>query len=466
MADGMSEMWCGLYLCCLAVAGYPVIAGLARERSRLESLGLSACMGPALIAICLIFLSMLGVRPGRAEILALTGACAAAGIFLWRRDRFKNPVEEGGPVFRLWTIVCAAAIAYGLCAVVIDTVGYPVIEWDAFAIWQLKAQVLTLLPLHPRPAYFSDLNLSYSHLRYPLLAPMMSAGAHAMTGRLDDLSKTIALLLYPGMGLVVFAAVRRINGTTAALTATALLACLQPMLRYGGSGTADMAVTAFYACALLCILRWQETGRWGYVVLCALFSAWMAWTKNEGLALAAINAVVLAGIQAPGPRRRAVIAAVIFSLIVAAIYLPWLAFSWGLPRTDEDYAASLSVHAVLSNVGRLPAILGALGLEMADWQNWGFFWLVTAVLAIVQRRRFATSAAAIIGTLLGLHLLAYLPPLMVVKTWNLDELLAVTTDRLLMHAAPAAAILIGLLLPKWAGGTERNPAAKNSRENT
>ncbi len=90
---------------------------------------------------------------------------------------------------------------------------------------------------------------------------------------------------------------------------------------------------------------------------------------------------------------------------------------------------------------------------MLDWQYWGLFWFVALILAVVQRRRFANPAAAIIGVLLVLHLLAYLPPLMVVTSWNLDELLAVTTDRLLMHVAPAAAILIGLLLPKWAGGT-------------
>jgi len=88
-----------------------------------------------------------------------------------------------------------------------------------------------------------------------------------------------------------------------------------------------------------------------------------------------------------------------------------------------------------------------------NWRNWGFFWLLAAILAMVQPRRFASPAVAMIGVLLGLHLLAYLPPLMVVKSWNLNDLLLVTSDRLLMHAAPAAAILIGLLLPGRAAGT-------------
>jgi hypothetical protein len=452
----MSVFWCVLYLCCLVVAGYPVVAGLARGRSRLETVGLSICMGPGLMGICLIFLSMMGLRPGRVEIFILTALCVGVGAFVCLRGRRADVIEQGGRVFPLWGVICAVAIGYGVFSLVVDTVRYPVIEWDAFAIWQLKAEVLTHLPLHPRPGYFSDVNLSYSHLRYPLLVPMMSAGMHAMSGRMFDLSKTISLLLYPGMLLVVFAAVRRINGISAGLTAVALLACLQPMLRYGGAGTAEMALTAFYACSVLCILRWRGGGRWGDLVMCALFSAWMAWSKNEGLALAAVNAVVLAGIKVSGSRRRAVIGAVVFVLVVAAIYLPWVVFSWGLPRTDEDYAGNLSVHGMIANVGRLPRIVQAIFVEMLDWQYWGLFWFVAVFLILVQRRRFVLPAVGIVGVLLVLHLLAYLPPLMVESGWNLNELLAVTTDRLLMHAAPAAAILIGVLLPAWAGGTGKN----------
>ncbi|HEY1923126.1 MAG TPA: glycosyltransferase family 39 protein, partial [Tepidisphaeraceae bacterium] len=359
----MSATWCVIYLCCLAVAGYPVVAGLARGRSRWETLGLSLCMGPGFVAICLIFVSMLGFRPSRVEILVLTGLCVLAGALVCRRGCGENIAVNGGRVFWLWGIICALAIGYGISALVIDTVHYPVIEWDAFAIWQLKAEVLTHLPLHPRPGYFSDVNLSYSHLRYPLLVPMMSAGAHAMSGRMDDLCKTVALLLYPGMLAAVFAAVRRINGASAGLTAVALLACLQPMLLYGGSGTAEMALTAFYACSLLCVLRWRENGRWGDLALCALFSAWMTWTKNEGLALAAANAVVLAGIRVRGSRRNALNGAAVFVGIVAAIYLPWVVFSWGLPRTDEDYAGNLGIRAVVANVGRLPQIVWAIVVE-------------------------------------------------------------------------------------------------------
>jgi 4-amino-4-deoxy-L-arabinose transferase-like glycosyltransferase len=453
-------MWCAIYLGILIVAGYPLAAGLARGATgkasppeRLEIAALSACMGPGIMGILLIFLSMLGLRPIRGEILAIAAAWGAAGIAVWRlRPTAAKLHEPPSDTPKWWMIACFVAIGYGLLVVGIDALIYPVVEWDAFAIWQLKAQVLATLPMHPRPGYFSDVTLSYSHLRYPVLMPMVCAGMHAMTGRLDDLGKTISLLWYPGMLGAAYCAVRRINGKTAALTATALLACLEPFCRYSGTGTAEAAITAFYACSILCILRWQETGNWGYAILAATFSAWMALTKNEGLALAAINAVVMAVMGPRGKWGKSLVAAGMLAAVVAAIYLPWIIYTWGLPRTDEDYAGKLNPHEILSHLGRLGVILTGMGTELINWQDWGLLWVIVLGLAAAQRRRFKDRAVATIGILLILHLLAYVPPLLVTN-WNLGELLWVSADRLMMHVAPAGAILIGALWPTWVGGT-------------
>jgi len=402
----------------------------------------------------LILLSMLGIRPSMAEVLAIAGVFATAGIAVHRFCRVTPaPLSrsETAPAW-WWIILCSIGIGYGLMAIAIDALFYRVIEWDAFAIWQLKAQVLAIYPLHPRPDYFTNLALSYSHLRYPLMVPMISAGMHAMTGQLDDLGKTVSLLFFPGMELAVFAAVRRINGTTAALTSAAMLACLEPICRYGGSGTAEIAITTFYACSLLCILRWRQNRDWGFLVLAALFSGWMAWTKNEGLALAIVNAIVVAASGPRGRRRQSLAAGITLAVIVAVIYLPWILYSWGMPRTDEDYAGRFATLQIFSSFGRLGEILTGFGKELIDWEDWGLFWVIVAGLALAERRRFKNPQVAAIGILLALHLIAYVPAFLVTN-WKLNELLSVTLDRLLMHAAPAAAILIGVLWPTWAGGT-------------
>jgi hypothetical protein len=80
------------------------------------------------------------------------------------------------------------------------------------------------------------------------------------------------------------------------------------------------------------------------------------------------------------------------------------------------------------------------------------FWIIAAGLALAEWRRFKNPQIAAIGILLALHLVAYMPAFLITN-WNLEELMSVTLDRLLMHAAPAGAILIGALWPAWVGGT-------------
>jgi hypothetical protein len=448
-------MWWPLYLAFLQAAGYAVVRPLARRRSNLEIFGLSACLGPGIFGLCLVFLSMLGLRPGRAEVLILGAVGLIAGGIALFRPKERVAAERTKPQHRgarIWTGACLLAIAYAVVAVAADAAIYPTMEWDAFSIWQLKGEVLATAPLHPRPAYFEDLGLSYSHLRYPVLPPMISAGVHALTGRLrDDGLKTPALLMYLGLIALVYSTIRRESGHLAAITVAALFADLPIFLRYAGSGTADMALAAFYGGSVVCLLGWWKRRDCSDLLLAALFSACMAWTKNEGQALAAINALIIACVALP---RRQWSQCASFIAIVFFMILPWLIYIRGLPRTDEDYAGRLNWTELAAHVNRVPTILRVMGWAMARWslsgpqrltEGWGIFWYVLAAAAIVRWRRLGRGEVLLLWALLALQLLAYVPAYMV-TTWDLQDLMRTTIDRLLMHAAPVAAMLIGLML--------------------
>jgi hypothetical protein len=441
-----------LYLCCLIITGYPVVTVLARGASRLEIAALSICLGPAIMGILLISLSMLGIKPATSEIAIITTLFVIASIFAWKNGPKPIVLEatrERTPLW--WKVVCIIGIGYACYAVATDIFFYPVIEWDAFAIWQLKAKVLATFPLRPMPAYFSNVNLSYSHLRYPVLVPMISAGMHAITGQLDDAVKATSALWFVGTGAIIYAAAKRLSGPTAALTAIALFLCTQPVTHFAGTGTAEMALTAFFACSVFCLLRWQETGILGYAILAAVFGAAMAWTKNEGLAICLVNAVVLLAF-ANGKWRRGFAAAGVVLGITAVLYLPWILYTHGLPRTDEDYAGRLNLHQLLANAGRIGTILLGFGSELINWQDFGLFWIIAAALAILQYSSLKKPPIAMLATLTILQIAVYIPVL-VVTNWKVDELMAVTLGRLFMHAAPAGAILVGALWPQWLGGT-------------
>lgn len=442
-------MWSALYLCCLLLAGYALLNWLSIRVTRVERFGLAIILGPGIFGFCLVFLSMLGIQPARGEIILQGGVFAIIAILagIWRRRA--EPIylpPEKTPVWIL--LLCPIAIGYGLYAIGTDVLVFPTLEWDAFAIWQLKAKMLATFPLYPRPAYFFDVRLSYSHLRYPLLWPMICAGIDAANQSLrEGLGKIPAYLFYLGTGICIYGTVRRSRGRTAAIIAAGLVLTAPVVYRYGGSGTAEMALTAFYTASIICILRWQQEQRWGDLILCGLFSAAMAWTKNEGQALALINAIVILVLSPRPLGRKNILAVLAFAGIVLVLFIPWLIYIHPLPRSDEDYANRLNLYEMSTHLYRLPAIAWAMITEVVNFKDWGIFWILLAALAALERGSPTSRTIRTLWVLLILQALVYFPPY-IVANWDLDELLPATVDRLFMHMMPAAALLIGLLWPR------------------
>lgn len=442
-------MWCAVYLLCLLLAGCGAAAWAPGPRNRFERFGLAACLGPGLLGLILIAFSMAGIGPGRAEIIGvsillfLPAAARRRTLSSGRRDLPKLRFDAT----TIWTILFLAAIGYGLFIVAAAALRGPTLEWDAFAIWQLKAKVLALHALRPMPDYFSSVGLSYTHLRYPILAPMISAGALVMAGRIgDEMGRSPYLLMYAGMGALVYGYVRTRRGHLAAIAAAALLMTLPALLQFAGSGTAEMPLTAFFAGSVICILRWPEQRRWGDLFLAALFSLCMGWTKNEGLALAAINALVILVLTPPPRVRKNLAAAVVFAVILAAGCIPWLIFIHGLPHTDEDYIHRLRPSQIAAGARHLPLVLKSIFGELVNWSDWQIFWLIPLALSAYQFRFRPTRAVVTLWALIVLQLLAYIPPYLVTP-WDLGVLLPMTLSRLLLHLAPAGALLIGLQWP-------------------
>jgi len=227
--------WITVYLGCLMVVGYGLIVWLGLGRSSLETFGLAACLGPSLMGAWLILGSLLGYVPSRCTIFALAGAAVVSILF--RRIRFPNeickPSQNDRPAI-LWMTLPIIAVAYGICFIGHDALLVPTIDWDAFVTWQLKAKVLYHFPLIPRPSYFSNLNLSYSHLRYPPLVAIISSGAMAMiSSQSTGLEKSAAVLLYLGLGAILFAAIRRMRTLPIACGVTAIFMSLPMVLALG-----------------------------------------------------------------------------------------------------------------------------------------------------------------------------------------------------------------------------------------
>lgn len=440
------------YLAMIWLVGYALVCTFGRkwELTVAELVGASGVLGGAAGGLALLVVSACGHAPSRTVLVLVAGVTVAALLTLaitrrlapWQPSNL--PTEKGHPA---WLYIALLAIGYAVLIVGKDALLDPLHELDGYAIWQLKAKVLELSPLNPKPAYFSDVTKAYSHLRYPLLWPMLSAGARRAEGSGNETSgKAPALLLFVSAAILVWSAVRRYRGKIPAALATALFAATPQALRFLGSGTAEMAITCFWMGAIFFLIRWRETGRMTFVLAIALCCAALAMTKNEALPMALITALAVALCNTHWKRNLP--AAAICLIAIAVVTVPWLKWASTLPNLDEDYASRLTLAGLRDHLHILPAAILGLLDRVGMVKDWGLFWYLLAALLMLWRfpRNEQGRLVAIIGLMLLLQVFASLLAV-IVSPLSLTFLLETAMSRLLLQTTAPAAVMIGLLWP-------------------
>jgi hypothetical protein len=223
---------------------------------------------------------------------------------------------------------------------------------------------------------------------------------------------------------------------------SAILAMLPVMFRYAGVGCADLPLAMFYAGSIFYVAKWIDRQQWPDLILAILFSAFAAFTKNEGAVLALINGMVILGFGFGGGRRRAWIGAAAFFTGLLAMDAAWFIWSRSLPRTHEDYGSKLLSLAVVTQLPRFKEIIPAMLVQMTEVQDWGLLWIMGGMLALFGWRALARPYVLALWILLGLHLMSYALAYSVTP-WDLAVLMPMTMDRLLLHAVPAVIFLAG-----------------------
>lgn len=441
-------MWILLYIAALLICGYAVAAPLIDRRhpDRLSFiLGMTAALGCGILPLLLLWASLLGMRPGRVSILTITAvALVCVAILKWRNltPRADKPVIPRMPKSQIAILVlCGFLILFQFMCILVLSAGVPVMEVDAWNIWGLKAKVLLAEPLSPRPEYFTDLSLSYTHLDYPLLAPMLWAGAYAMLGTVDDaLGKAWLVLPMAGIVLLLYGALREVVDRGKAILLVALAIGSPAVTRWGGQGLADTTLTIFLLGAAVCMARWVREPRTADAVLVGLFAGLAVWTKLEGSILLASSILVM--IVSAAINRRRIRDAIAFLIVAILIALPWWLWSRGLPHTHEDYASRLSLPAISQGLARLPQIASLVWMQL-NGVSWsvpaGVFLLAVVIHWRAFRHREVKAIWIILLIQLGAYLMAYL-----VTPWKLAEIIPVTAARLAMQVSPLAMYLAGL----------------------
>jgi len=248
----------------------------------------------ALFYLCL----WAGLKPLPAA-LAADAAVLLAGLAAWKLAGNAPEDAPPQPAFRLhWAALGAFCVAMLLFAAGLYTtsVNNPQGNWDAWAIWNLRARFLAGAGSW-QAASSTDLGLS--HPEYPTLWSSAVARAWSYAGSTFSPSAPIGAATLAALGLPVLLALALGAATTPVLGwfAGLLLLMTTGLWRQAGGQYADVPLGLFLLASLSAAFLAQKKNWSGpALALAGAFASFAAFTKNEGqlglVLLAATLAVV------------------------------------------------------------------------------------------------------------------------------------------------------------------------------
>jgi hypothetical protein len=266
----------------------------------------------------------------------------------------------------------------------------PLVEWDGWAIWGMKARALYDFGGVAHGVFTSQV---YGPLQHPILLPALEANGFRSMGAFDGtlIHVQLALLAF-GFAAALWALLRE-RVPTAFVGATILaIVAAESTLRQLAGNLADIPLAFFVALGVVALARALLEDGSGLLPVAAILLGAATLTKPEGLlyAGAALVAFVLIA------RTRASLLTV---AAVALILLPWRIFVavHGLKNPEYSFGDALSPAYLSDHSDRVrPAFAGVWHQVWSS--GWG--WLVPlALLAftaalLAQRWRLTAFAAA------------------------------------------------------------------------
>ena len=320
------------------------------------------------------------------------------------------PVEEREPV------IATIAIAIPFALLLIGTAIVPLSDYDGRATWLPKAQAIAHEHSITGPYFRGERGFNH-HNHYPLLLPLDAATMMNLTRDRSDHAVRWLYVLIP-LSFLMFVRDR----------APWFVACAawMPMIVVAPEGSAmsayaDLAVMSFCGAAVL-----SAAAGSGAAGLWLLF---LVLTKNEGTLLAV---AILLGMSLIRASRNVWISSIVGVAIGEAMLAFWRS---RIPNAyDERY--SHLVRDLPSHLDRIAPVTRAFAQHAIEFSKWGGFWIIALCAAIITARRNRFAIAMIAIALAG-----YITTFAVMN-WNIDELANVSANRLLLHLAGPAMLIV------------------------
>jgi hypothetical protein len=384
----------GLYLA-IGIA-LLVLLRVARTRTELTSrFGLAYVVGVAATGALSAHLALVRVPVGLLELAVLA---LLAGIPAWLRYR-RLPAGRGpGPEGARRIDVASRTVGVGALLVALVLLVHamrafavrPLVEWDGWAIWAMKARALYDFGGVAHGVFTTQ---PYGPLQHPLFLPALEATAFRAMGAFDGTLVHVQLaLLAFGFAAGLWALLReRVPAALAGATILAILAA-GSTLRQLAANLADIPLAFLVALGVVALGRSLADEDGSLLPAAAVLLGAATLTKPEGLlfAVAALVPFVLIA------RTRA---SLLTAIAVALIYVPWRVFTTANDLRNPEYSLGDALRPSYLSAHSDRVRPAFAGVWHQVWSS-GWAWLVPLALvafaaALLARRwRLAGFAAA------------------------------------------------------------------------
>ncbi len=317
--------------------------------------------------------------------------------------------------------------------------------FDGLFLWESKAQLIHHADGVMPAALFRAPAAQLPHPNYPLLVPLTESWFYGWMGQANQgMVKLVSPLFYAAIIGTLASGGARLGGNRwRGVIPAALLFFLPWAVLRTTAGEADLPLAAFYLAAVVYLLESFDSGNTRLLLLVGLLSALLPWVKREGVILwACLLAVVLIRSAARGAWRGFLTTALPGVLWLAF----WRAFLILGEVSDHPEYLPLAWTSLSANIGRVPVIGLAVLREVTDWRHWSLTWLLPlagiAHIFLKRGRSLTLSWVALIFAPMLLYSSIY------IFSWrSVEDLVASSLARLLLHLAPVALLGIALIFP-------------------
>jgi hypothetical protein len=400
------------------------------------ALAASALVGITLQALVFIALAYLNLPASEPAQFALLIVLALPTLFDFVRHRPHIAWNAAPPV-----VVAAAISITALAVLFLFGISKPIVEWDAMAIWGIKARAIFATET------LRTLDLWGAYPEYPPLVPVAMA-------QMGVGGEIVVKAIFPIFALCLYGVVYEsliLPAWTRWLAPLPLL-CAPQIVEHTQNGYANLALAVYATLAVLLLARWAKEKRDDLAIATALASCGLVLVRPDGEVYATYLFLIAWVIHW---RRRAPIHRVAIFLAPFALDAVWKTFFvlylhstsgslLGFATQGQQFVKYL-LTTIPARTSLLPVarhlVTYSLGLGY-----WGLAPLVFLLLALAAPREFwhhfSVEATFVLLSIVGLALLAlYLAP-----HWGMTYFFDATYLRLYMAIVPLIYLLVCNLL--------------------